>query len=85
MKQAKVLEKQIKNELKDIFESLGSTRYFVEVNPKGQEFAAKIWIESDILDRIATDQDLIKTVSDAVRYVELKFNATIFEELKPLF
>ena len=85
MKQAKVLEKRIKNELKNIFESLGSTRYFVEVNPKGQEFAAKIWIESDILDRIATNQDMIRTVSDAVRYIELEFNATIFEELKPLF
>ena len=85
MKQARVLEKRIKSELKDIFESLGSTRYFVEVNPKGQEFAAKIWIEADILDRIAAEQDLIKTVSDAVRYIEHEFNATIFEELKPLF
>ena len=85
MKQARVLEKRIKSELKDIFESLGSTRYFVEVNPKGQEFAAKIWIEADILDKIAAEQNLIKTVSDAVRYIEHEFNATIFEELKPLF
>ena len=85
MKQAKILEKRIKSELNDIFKSLGSTRYFVEVIPKGQGFAAKIWIESDILDKIAAEQDLIKTVSDAVRYVELEFNATIFEELKPLF
>lgn len=85
MKQTKLLEKQIKNNLQDLFEQLGSTRYFVEVKSKGHGFSAKIWVESDILDRISANQETIKTVSDAVRCIELEFNATIFEELKPLF
>jgi hypothetical protein len=84
MKRTKILEERIKHELKPFFELLGSTRYFVEVRPKGHEFGAHIWLEKELFDSIASDKEKLRMISDAIRHLELEFNTTIFEELKPL-
>jgi hypothetical protein len=84
MKRTKILEERIKHELNPLFESLGSTRYFVEVRPKGHEFGAHIWLEKELFDPIVSDKEKLKIVSDAIRHLELEFKTTIFEELKPL-
>lgn len=84
MKHTKILEERIKHELEPFFESLGSTRYFVEVRPKGHEFGAHIWLEKELFDSIASDKEKLRMISDAIRHLELEFNTTIFEELKPL-
>ncbi|MCG7851292.1 MAG: hypothetical protein MIO92_02100 [Methanosarcinaceae archaeon] len=84
MKRTKLLEERIKHELKPLFESFGSTRYFVEVRAKGHEFGAHIWLEKELFDPIASDKEKLKMISDAIRHLEMEFNTTIFEELKPL-
>jgi len=85
MKRIKILEKRIKHDLKPFFESLGSTRYFAEVQPKGHEFGAHIWVEKEVFNVIAADKGKIKIISDVIADIEVEFNTTIFEELKPLF
>ena len=84
MKQARILEKHIKKGLADLLEPLGSTRYFVEVSPRGNGFRAKIWVEEAIFQQIASDPDKLRKVSDAVNFAEMEFGEEIFEELKPL-
>lgn len=84
MKQAKIIEKCIKQRLQDFLESLGSTRYFVEAEPRGKGFIAKIWIEKDIFDEIAADREKLHRISDAVSDVEWELGIKIFEEMKPL-
>ena len=77
----KILEDRIKHELKPFFELLGSTRYFVEVRPKGHEFGAHLWVEKELFDSIASDKEKLKMISNAIRHLELELDTTIFEEL----
>ncbi|WP_406661450.1 hypothetical protein V7O66_02700 [Methanolobus sp. ZRKC3] len=84
MKRSTLLEKQIKSKLREFFEPLGSTRYFVEVKPRGHEFSAKIWVEAEILDEIAKNPEKLTYISDTIREVEKEFKTIIFGRLKPL-
>lgn len=84
MKHSTLLEKQIQSKLREFFESLGSTCYFVEVKQRGHEFSAKIWIEAKILDKIAEDPEKLTYISDTIIEVEKEFKTKIFESLKPL-
>lgn len=84
VKHARILEKHIKQNLVNLLEPLGSTRYFVEVSPRGKGFVAKIWVEEAIFHQIASDPEKLKGISDAVSAVEAEFGGEILEELKPL-
>jgi hypothetical protein len=84
MKRSTLLEMQIKSKLSEFFEPLGSTRYFVEIKPRGHEFSANIWVEAEILDEITGNPEKLTYISDKIREVEKEFKTTIFESLKPL-
>lgn len=84
MKRSTLLEKQIKFKLREFFEPLGSSRYFVEVKARGHEFSAKIWVEAEILDEITENPEKLSHISDTVREVEKEFKTVIFERLEPL-
>lgn len=84
MKRSTLLEKQIHSKLSEILEPLGSTRYFVEVKPRGHGFSAKIWVEVKILNEIVEDPEKLTSISDTIIEVEKELKTKIFESLKPL-